>query len=205
MTVVRMEFGGAVQLYQLPEELDDRAHGLSPASSSGHRYGSDWTRPGRSQRERQCSDVCQTGISGSSLARLALMERRTTPRPQRVLIVDDSADIRGLWRLWLTFWGFAVEEAQNGSEALQKAQANPPDLILMDLWMPVLDGLEATTRLKSLPTTAHVPGLALSAQLERPNAAEALAAGAEAFIPKPCDADTLVEHIRAVMGRLRPA
>ncbi|HET9196181.1 MAG TPA: response regulator, partial [Vicinamibacterales bacterium] len=64
------------------------------------------------------------------------MERRKRPRPQRVLLVDDSDDVRELWRLWLTFWGFAVEEARDGQQAMQKAFSRAPDLILMDLWMP---------------------------------------------------------------------
>ncbi len=133
------------------------------------------------------------------------MERRTTRRPQRILIADDSADIRELWRLWLTFWGFTVEEARNGCEAVEKAQRNTPDLILMDLWMPVLDGLEAIKRLKSDFATAQVPVLALSAQVECPSPATVRAAGAETFISKPCDPDVLLEHIRAAMARLRPS
>ena len=133
------------------------------------------------------------------------MERRTGPRPQRVLIVDDSADIRALWRLWLTFWGFSVEEARNGLEAINKAEAHPPDLILMDLWMPVLGGAAATEHLKRGAATAHVPVLVMSTQGEDPDTHAVLAAGADAFMPKPCDPDLLLEHIRSAMKRLRPA
>jgi CheY-like chemotaxis protein len=132
------------------------------------------------------------------------MERRTGPRPQRVLIVDDSADIRALWRLWLTFWGFSVEEARNGLEAVNKAEAHPPDLILMDLWMPVLGGAAATEQLKRAPATANVPVLVMSAQGEDPDTQAVLAAGADVFMPKPCDPDVLLEHIRSAMKRLRP-
>jgi len=122
-----------------------------------------------------------------------------------VLIVDDSPDIRELWRLWLTFWGFAVEEARNGSEALEKATAATPDLVLMDLWMPVLDGMEALKRLKSDTRTARVPVLALSAQSDAPDPSAVVRAGADAFVAKPCDPDLLLEHIRSAMRRLRPA
>ena len=128
------------------------------------------------------------------------MERRVRPRPQSVLIVDDAAEIRELWRLWLTYWGFAVEEARNGAEAIQKAQAAPPDLVLMDLWMPVLDGLEATRRLKEDARTSHVPVLALSAQTLAPSAEAAAEAGATSFVPKPCDPDELLQHIRSALG-----
>ena len=74
----------------------------------------------------------------------------------------------------------------------------------MDLWMPVLGGVEAMKHLKSDSRTAHVPVLALSAQSYTPDAETAVAAGAAVFIPKPCDPDLLLEHIRAAMSRLRP-
>jgi CheY-like chemotaxis protein len=133
----------------------------------------------------------------------AIMERRLTPRPQRVLIADDSADIREMWRIWLTCWGFTVDEASNGAEAVKKARLHPPDLVLMDLWMPVLDGLEATRALKEDPATASIPVLALSAQRSLPAAAEAVAAGCEMFLSKPLDPDELLENIRSSLARLR--
>jgi len=137
--------------------------------------------------------------AGSCTARI--VERRKGPRPQRVLIVDDSTDIRDLWRVWLTFWGFQVEEARNGFEGIQKAALNVPDLVLMDMWMPGLDGVEAMKLLKADARTAHVPVLAVSAQSELPDAATVAAAGADAFIPKPCDPDLLLDHIRSAMRR----
>jgi CheY-like chemotaxis protein len=120
------------------------------------------------------------------------MERRSGFRPQRVLVVDDTDDLRRQWKLWLTGWGFSVEEARNGAEAIQKAKSRPPDLILMDLSMPVLDGREAMRLLALDQATAHVPVLAMTA-----NASEVL----EPFGPKPVEADHLLERIR---GALRP-
>jgi len=131
------------------------------------------------------------------------MDRRARPRPQRVLVVDDVAEIRELWRLWLTFWGFSVQEARNGAEAVEKAVAAPPDLVLMDLWMPVLDGLQAMKQLRGDVRTAHVPVVALSAQGVIPNAEAAVEAGATMFVQKPCEPDELLRHIRAAFGRLR--
>jgi CheY-like chemotaxis protein len=122
------------------------------------------------------------------------MERRRVARPQRVLLVDDSAELRELWRLWLTCWGFAVEEARNGAEAVEKARARPPDLILMDLAMPVLDGRAAMQLLASDPATARIPVLAMSAQT---TALPEEGAGTDAFLPKPAELDRLLEHIRA--------
>ncbi len=124
-------------------------------------------------------------------------------RPQRVLLVDDSADIREMWRMWLTFWGFNVEEAANGAEAVDKARQRRPDLILMDLWMPVLDGLQATRQIKADPRTAQVPILAVSAQVFSPAAENAIEAGCETFLPKPVDPDELLEHIRYSFARRR--
>ena len=129
------------------------------------------------------------------------MDRRVSSRPQRVLLVDDSADIREVWRLWLSFWGFSVDEAQNGYDAVEKAGRTRPDLILMDLWMPVLDGVEATKRLKSNERTANIPIIAMSAQTLYPDPLTIIDAGADTFIPKPYEPDVLLEHIRTVMSR----
>src|SRR5687768_3777777 len=90
-------------------------------------------------RPRPVRNRSRYGPSGHRSCRQTPMDRRNGMRPQQVLVVDDSPDIRELWRMWLNFWGFAVQEAGDGAEAVDKAQLNPPDLILMDLWMPVLD------------------------------------------------------------------
>ena len=120
-----------------------------------------------------------------------------------MLIVDDSPDIRELWRLWLTFWGFSVEEAGNGHDAMRKATEFPPDLILMDLWMPVVGGIEAMQRLKADRRTKDVPVLVVSAETDAPDSSTALAAGADAVLAKPCDPDRLLDHVRLAMGRAR--
>jgi CheY-like chemotaxis protein len=116
-----------------------------------------------------------------------------------VLVVDDDADIRHLWELWLTFWGFSVEEAANGAEALACAAAHRPDLVLMDIWMPVLDGVSATRTLKTDPHTRDVPVLALSADAYPPAPQHALQAGCEVFLQKPVDPDALLTAIRTAL------
>jgi|SRR5687767_15131553 two-component system KDP operon response regulator KdpE len=127
------------------------------------------------------------------------MERRSAFRPQRVLIVDDTDDLRRQWKLWLTGWGFAVEEARNGAEAVAKARSRPPDLILMDLAMPVLDGREAMRLLASDRATAHVPVLAMTAHTcDLTDADER-----KRFTSKPADAEHLLEQIRTTL-RKRP-
>ena len=115
---------------------------------------------------------------------------------KRVLIVDDSLDVREVWHDWLTIWGFDVEEAENGAVAVEKATARRPDLVLMDWTMPVLDGLAATERLKAHAATAGVPVLALSADTFAPTPQEALGAGCESFLGKPVTPECLLNEIR---------
>src|SRR6476660_1497916 len=106
-------------------------------------------------------------------------DRRVLPRPQRVLVLDDSQDVRELWTMWLQYWGFAVEQASNGLDAIKKARTFQPHLVLMDLWMPVVDGLTATETMKADPHMKDVPVLALSADTFSPARERALQAGAE--------------------------
>ena len=124
------------------------------------------------------------------------MDRRRTPRPQHILIADDSEDIRLLWKAWLTFWGFTVDAAENGAEAVRMAQARRPDLVLMDLWMPVLDGRNATTQIRRDPAMANVPILALSANGNPSAPPQAKAAGCDAFVLKPVEPNELLDHMR---------
>ena len=125
------------------------------------------------------------------------MERRVLPRPQHVLIADDSDDLRALWRAVLTHRGFTVEEARNGLEAVQKARARKPDLIVMDCWMPVLDGFSATSQLRDDPSFAHVPVLAVSAA--GPESADRAAeAGCSSFLDKPLSCEQLMDELRRI-------
>jgi two-component system cell cycle response regulator DivK len=107
-----------------------------------------------------------------------------------------------MWRVWLTFWGFSVEEASNGAEAVVKAAARRPDLVMMDLWMPVLDGLAATVQLRTDPATAEVPIFAMSASPATPTPERAKEAGCDLFLPKPLDPDVLMEHLRKAFRAL---
>jgi CheY-like chemotaxis protein len=116
-----------------------------------------------------------------------------------VLVVDDDADMRHVWELWLTFWGFAVEEATNGLEAVRKAAAYRPHIVLMDIWMPQLDGLAATQQIKANPNTRDIPVLALSADSYPPAPQNALNAGCKAFLEKPVLPQALLDAIRLAL------
>jgi len=138
-------------------------------------------------------------VSGVYFAVTFRMDRRALPRPQHVLIADDSEDLRTLWKAFLTFWGFTVDEARNGREAVQRARIRKPDLIIMDCWMPILDGFSATSELKEDPVFADVPVLAVSAAHLAGMAARAEEAGSTAFMPKPLMPDQLIAELRVLL------
>jgi CheY-like chemotaxis protein len=140
---------------------------------------------------------------GQFLAHASAMERRALARPQRVLVVEDSADIRGLWRMWLTFSGFQVEEAANGVDAIAQARITPPDLVLMDLCMPLMDGVEATRALRAESATAMVPIIVVTAQGTDESAQRAAEAGADAYVDKPVMPDELLQHMKDALNRKR--
>lgn len=118
------------------------------------------------------------------------------PRPH-ALIVDDNAELRHVWRLLLASEGFHVTDASNGDVAVRAALQTLPDVIVMDVAMPVMDGLEATERLKQSPATADIPILMVSgdATMEEP----AIAAGCQAFLVKPFWRDELLSAIRPLL------
>jgi CheY-like chemotaxis protein len=118
--------------------------------------------------------------------------------PLTVLVVDDDRDSREMYRHYLSHVGCVVRTARNGRRAIEKVAQRPPDVIVMDLAMPELDGWAASRQLKSAPETAHIPIIALSAvQMAR---AGARAAGCDGFLAKPCLPDMLWWEIRAVTG-----
>jgi len=122
------------------------------------------------------------------------------PRPTPlVLIVDDFADNREMYSQFLEFSGFRVAEAQNGHEALEKAFALQPDLVVMDLSLPGLDGWEATRRLKSDERTRATPVIALTGHALAGHSKGAIDAGCDAFITKPCLPERLVQEIVSML------
>ena len=128
----------------------------------------------------------------------------TAPSPL-VLVVDDFPDNRDMYMQYLEFSGLRVAEAQNGHEALQQAFALLPDLIVMDLSLPGLDGWEATRRLKADPRTRTIPVIALTGHALAGHSKGAIEAGCDAFITKPCLPERLLEEIRRMLdGRVKP-
>jgi len=116
-----------------------------------------------------------------------------------VLLVDDYPDNRDIYVQFLTYSGLRVEEAENGYEALDKAFALRPDVIVMDLSLPGLDGWEATRRLKRDPRTRHIPVVVLTGHALAGHSQGAMDAGCDAFITKPCLPERLFEEIRSIL------
>ena len=118
---------------------------------------------------------------------------------KKVLVVDDIAENRAVTIDLLTPLGFEVAEAANGREGLEMAQRLRPDLILMDIVMPELNGLAATRRLRQLDAFRDVPILAVSASVSASDSEQSLAAGMNAFLFKPLDADKLLEQMAKLL------
>ena len=138
--------------------------------------------------------------------------RRLTPQPERgatspprsrragvVLIVDDSSDARELYATYLDHVGFSVRAVADGQAALAAAVEMQPDVIVMDLSMPNLDGITATQRLRLLPRTRNVPVILLTGYPQKAIERGALAAGVDVFLTKPCLPEYLEAHVRRVM------
>jgi CheY-like chemotaxis protein len=121
-----------------------------------------------------------------------------------VLVVEDYQDAREMYAAYLQFSGYRVAEATNGLEAIERTLELMPDIILMDLALPKMDGWEATRRLKMDERTKHIPIVALTGHALAGHAEGARQAGCDAFVTKPCLPDALVDEIRRMLA-LRPS
>lgn len=117
-----------------------------------------------------------------------------------VLIIDDTAEARLLVGKVLEKHGYAVVEAGDGEAGIESARVRKPDLILVDLHMPKLDGFATTRQLKADPDTTGIPVIALSAETSSPNRDAIYEAGCQGFINKPVDYDLLIERVAGAIG-----
>lgn len=118
-----------------------------------------------------------------------------------VLLVEDTEDNRFMMRRLLEMSGYRVVEATNGDEAVKLAEAEEPGLILMDLSLPVIDGLAATRLIRKLPQLSKTPIIAVSAHDTSDFLAEALQAGCNSYITKPIDFNELEQLIVRELGK----
>ena len=123
--------------------------------------------------------------------------------PVTVLVIDDDSNITELIRLGLKYEGFQVESSHSGEEGLVAAQRLNPALIILDILLPDLDGLEVCSRLRSNPTTRDIPILMLTSKDDVRDRVTGLQQGADDYLVKPFDFDELVARIRAILRRVR--
>jgi len=127
-----------------------------------------------------------------------------TDQPPLILVVDDYQDAREMYAEYLQFSGFRVAEARNGNEAVDQAFALKPDLILMDLSLPGMDGWTATRTLKTNIRTSAIPVIALTGNARSDASIAAREAGCDAFLSKPCLPEQMLAAVRKVMVRAHP-
>jgi CheY-like chemotaxis protein len=131
-------------------------------------------------------------------------------RPPRILLVDDYPDALTTWAFFLKTRGYAIDTARDGAAAIRLATADTPDLIVMDLVLPVLDGCGVARRLRLTPTTAGIPIIATTGDVSPAHLDEARSIGFFRIMIKPCDPPRLLEqieralseklHVRAAIG-----
>ena len=119
---------------------------------------------------------------------------------RRVLVVDDQEDNRRILRDLFTASGFEVIEAKTGEEGVSLAEERAPDLILMDIQLPGIDGYEATRRIKAKPALSATPLIVVTSYALSGDDAKAFAAGADAYVSKPFSPRALLAKVREFLG-----
>lgn len=117
-----------------------------------------------------------------------------------VLIVDDNVSSRRMYAKAMRHYGYRVLEAGDGAEGVRLARAERPDVILMDIAMPVLDAWGAMRLLQSSPSTSSIPVVALTGFTSAGDRAGALEAGFASFLPKPCEPRRVLQEVRRLTG-----
>jgi CheY-like chemotaxis protein len=118
-----------------------------------------------------------------------------------VLLVEDNEDNRIVYSTILQQFGYVVMEALNGEEGIAKARNERPDLILMDISIPVIDGWEATQVLKRDPETRGIPIIALTAHALASDREKAMEVGCDSYLAKPCEPKAVVSEVEKFIGK----
>lgn len=122
-----------------------------------------------------------------------------------ILIVEDQMEMRAINALFLERHGYRVLAVEDGATGVHSAREQRPDLIIMDLSIPVLDGFRATEQIKRDPRTGHIPVVVLTAHSYGSAGRRAREAGCDAFIAKPCDPQRLLREVVERIGPAEPA
>lgn len=127
----------------------------------------------------------------------------TEQKQKTVLLVEDNEDNLVVYRTILEHVGFRVIEARDGEEGVSRAKENLPDLILMDISIPKMDGWEATQRLKAFENTKAIPIIALTAHALEEDRQKALQAGCDGYLAKPVEPRRVVQEVERFVGPAR--
>ena len=119
---------------------------------------------------------------------------------KRILVVEDQGDLRAILRDFLTASGYHIIEAVDGVEGVDKARSEHPDLVLMDIQLPVLDGYDATRQIKALPDHAATPIIAVSSFAMKGDEEKARASGCDGYVTKPYSPVQLLQIIQGYLG-----
>jgi two-component system cell cycle response regulator DivK len=119
---------------------------------------------------------------------------------KRILVIEDQEDLRGILRDLLTSSGYEMLEAGDGQAGVDKAKTEKPDLILMDIQMPVMDGYDATRAIKGEPDLNPIPIVAVSSFAMKGDEEKARAAGCDHYITKPYSPMQLLKLVRSLLG-----
>ena len=122
-----------------------------------------------------------------------------------VLLVEDNEDNRTVYRTILEHFGYQVIEARNGEDGIRMAREDHPDLILMDISIPIIDGWEATRILKGDAATSDIPIIALTAHALATDRAKAAEVGCDGYLAKPCEPRRVVAEVEKFIGSGREA
>lgn len=142
--------------------------------------------------------------SGKKIAKSsgeALTEEWMSDSGKLILLVEDNEDNRIVYSTILKHFGYEVIEAFNGEEGISKARSENPDLILMDISIPIIDGWEATGILKADKQTRHIPIIALTAHALASDRERAMEVGCDGYLAKPCEPRAVVAEVQRFLGR----
>jgi CheY-like chemotaxis protein len=129
--------------------------------------------------------------------------RKGATEKKKLLLVEDYEDAREMYQEYLEFSGYEVEVAKDGAEAVARAQASHPDLILMDMSLPLVSGWEATRLLKGDVKTADIPVIALTGHVLADHSAKAKEAGCDEFLGKPALPQDVAQSVRDLLAKAR--
>jgi two-component system, cell cycle response regulator DivK len=126
-------------------------------------------------------------------------DQKPGEKANRILVIEDTEDNRAIMRDLLTGAGYEVMEANDGAAGVAAAKTLVPDLILMDIQLPVLDGYEATRRIKAMPELAHIPIIAVTSYALSGDEAKTKAAGCNGYVAKPFSPRQLLAQVRGFL------